>query len=651
MEMADVPAVDTPEVAWGRYEPEGTRAPRLDLVERRAEAMVAESRRIIADLFGIEDPAPGTEPAREALESAFEWVALHKGAILMRQGDPSDCLYVVISGRTRVTASSSDGTERNIAELGRGETIGEMGLLTGEPRSTTVFALRDTQLLRLSAAAFQELLRDYPRLLMVLTRRIIDRLKETSASRAPVTMPRTIAVIGASPNVPLGELSAELARALSTHGKTSYVNSALAASHLRVDQDELDDAIDDSGRLAHWLDDLELKHRTVLFEADAHPSAWTRRCIRQADRVLIVGRAGGPPTEAEIGARLHQVGADGPDIRRELVLLHPEGATRPVNSKRWLDVVPCTTHHQVRSGEAGDVARLGRRLLGRPIGLVLSGGGARAIAHLGVMRAMDELGIPIDLVVGSSAGAIISSLYAADPSVDRLVERSRELLRQTPKLLGLTLPIVSLMSSGRIATLLQSIFGNLQFEDLWLKTFCLSSSLTNATLRVHERGTIWEHLLASSALPGIFPPVLKDGELLIDGGLLDNLPIGIMARYCEGGPVIAVNASAEFSLNEAYAFESKVTGWQVLLHRLNPFRKAGRLVVPTITSILLRTVELASVQNRGTQIERAALYLNPPVTTFGWFEFEAFDRLVEVGYSYARPRLEAWLASQGEEQA
>jgi predicted acylesterase/phospholipase RssA len=258
-----------------------------------------------------------------------------------------------------------------------------------------------------------------------------------------------------------------------------------------------------------------------------------------------------------------------------------------------------------------------------------------------VIRAVQEAGIPVDWVGGSSAGAVIAAEYAMGWNWDVMLRRTRALLRGRRSLLDYTLPYVSILAANRLARALSDLFGDVRIEDLWLGYFCISSSLASASVVLHREGLLRRAVRASCALPGIVPPLLENGELLADGGILDNLPVDAMKELCNGGPVIASDVSMEFALAKEYRFGEGISARQLLFNRLNPFAKS-RLVVPNIVMTLLRTAELQAVRSRSTQRTRADLYIQPPVAHFGTFDTRSVDRMVQIGYQYAEEQLAAW---------
>jgi predicted acylesterase/phospholipase RssA/CRP-like cAMP-binding protein len=508
-----------------------------------------------------------------------------------------------------------------LGEILSGSTIGEIGALTAAPRSARVFALRDSHLLRIPAAAFSGILARFPEVLRGVVQTMISR--ERAIDRRP--MLRTVAVVPLSAQVPVKPFVDALAGALGRFGSARSVGRT-----------EADDALrDDSG----WLNRLEEQFRFVVYQADTHVTEWTERCIRQADRVLLVawGQSDHEPTAAERLAAQAHIGSG------ELVLLYPASETAARDTRRWLAQRQVSVHHNVRQGSQVDIARLARHLAGRAVGVVLGGGGARAFAHIGALRALEEAGVAIDVIGGVSAGAIVAAQYAFGWGLRELYARDRAIATRGRTLIDYTLPLVALIQARKFTALLDEMFGGAYIEDLWSPFWCLSANLTRAEKIVHRRGPLAQAVRSSSALPGVVPPVLVNGDVVVDGGLIDTVPVTTMREILDrGGFTLAVDVSAEIDLTRPYSFGSSVSGLRVLWERINPFA-TRTLVAPNLADVLVRSVELASVMARHGK-EQADLFVKLPVAHVDRLAFDltSFDELVEVGYEQTRAALCTW---------
>ncbi len=584
-------------------------------------------------LFNDVDPA-----ALHRIAELTDEVHIAGGATLMTEGEPGECFYLVISGRLQIF-SASRGVPR-VAEIGQHETVGEMAMLTGSPRSATVRAVRDSRLIQFSRAAFDRLVTEHPGAMMHLARTLVLRFQHAVSSPSLGSAPATITFVGAGAGAPVRQIVADMVSALSSFGSTLHLTASTVDTLLGARAAHTSADGPGSVRLAEWLSEQEQRHRIVVYEADDGPTEWTRRCLRQADRVVFIGRAASPPALNEVEAAFWRSDVA---TKRVLVLVHEPTVDRPSGTEHWLAHRPVDSYHHLRGGSGPDVARLARHLLGRSTSVVLGGGGARGFAHIGVLRALDEAGVPVDLIGGTSQGAIIAALYAFGhdhQSILDLVRRSF-VERGIQRLRDCTLPIVSLFNGRRAVEMVKTMFAEARIEDLWLSYFCVSSNLTRASCEVHRTGVLHKWLRASAGVPGFFPPFPHNGDLLVDGGVLNNLPVDI-ARQLSAGTVIAVDVTAPDDLTTRVGAFDSMSGWRLLAERLNPFSSAPRL--PNIAQILSRTATLASVYHRESSRHLADLYLQPPVEQIGMLEWKALNAIAELGYRYAAEQIAAWQA-------
>ena len=594
------------------------------------------------------------------------------GTVVIRQGDPGDALFVVVNGRLRVSVRR-EGSDFAIAEVGRGELIGEMALLSDDPRSATVAAIRDSQMLRLSKSDFLFLVKKRPGVLLGISRLVIRRLYASMQQAQPPSLPRTIAVAPVGGGIDAAAFCARLVRALERHGSVISVDQAALGSQRRYadamtsvgerilldprrlrehagsapgSEHSSDSEVD--GELTQWLHRMESTHDFVIYLCEPEPSEWTLRCLRQADRILLLASSTGSavlgPVEQVLDASDKAQAGAGGLLNRELVLVHdPARVERPRGTDRWLKARKSLRHHHVRNGNDNDLQRLCRKLLGREIGVVLGGGGARACAEIGVLRALEEMAIPVDAIGGTSAGAIMGAGPAMGWDWKTLREGVKRTLVDPGPPIDYTVPLAALTKGQKATEQIRKTFGDYFIEDLWIPYFAISSTLTRGAVNVHRTGQLWQAIRASVALPGIMPPMRSpDGDVLVDGGIMNNLPVDVMRDLYKVNRILAVNVTPEVYLGAGeLPDDGIVSGWSLLGRTINAFGERPR--VPGIGQILLRTTETGNVLSTQMHEKGAELTFNPPVAGVGLMEFTAFDKLAEVGYRHAMERLEGWL--------
>jgi predicted acylesterase/phospholipase RssA/CRP-like cAMP-binding protein len=628
-ELARFAREDFRRLAKGR--PELIAALTRSVLPRLRHAQLAD---VLASLFGELDA-----PALRDLQAALAWRHLAAGEVLFRQGALGNALYIVINGRLSITTANDHDGATMVGEVRRGETVGEVGLLTGSPRSATATAARDTDVVRLSQASFERLYAQYPRVMIQLSRLIARRTRQLVGSDRPAAgRSTTFAVLPISPSAQLEEFALRLAAALDAHGPARHLDSA-----------QIDRVFDLSGgaqiaddapmnvALVGWLSQQEAEHRSVVYQAGLSWSAWTQRCLRQADRIVLLGVASDAPA---VGALEQQLWRSGVRARVELVLVQPDDCVQPSGTMAWLARRPVQAHHHLRMGNDQDWRRLARRLTGRATGLAFSGGGARGYAHVGVIRALEEADVEIDLIAGTSMGALAAGLLALGVAAPRMADLAGTFSTRR-KLFDLTLPLVSFLASARVTAILRMLCGDVQIEDLWRPFLCVSSNLTRSEPLVHTTGPLWRALRASMAIPGMFAPVLHEGEVLVDGGVLNNLPLDLVRERCEDGVVIGSNVTPLTEQPHSYQFDAAVSGWEVLLNIVNPFRR--RIVAPSLFDTLMRTIEVNLAQRLKAPAFRqlADVLIESRVNGFSMLDFPAYAQIIDIGYRTAQLHIPA----------
>lgn len=592
------------------------------MTDVRQEQFVSAASRLFGSL---------SAEALAAIEPLAEWIQLVRGEALFRQGDASDGLCVVASGRLQVVRTNSDGTCLVLAEVSPGESTGEMGFFTREPRTADVIAVRDSLVVRFSTEAFERIIALHPEIVRDLMRMQIGRLQRTSRATRPHAAATSIAIVPLRMKTSFAEVVSRIAHSV---GTDLHLDSAAIDRELGEGTAQLPEHDPRSARLVAWLNQHESRYGIIVYEADAEPTEWTERCLRQADHVVLVSDAAEDPSPAPV-ERLLTSGPIGP--RRTLVLLHPNGDCLPTGTKRWLDRRRVDTHHHVRWDHPDDFARVGRFLTGRAVGLVLGGGGARGFAHIGILRALQEAGVPIDMIGGTSMGASLAAQHAMGWTPEKIEEVNRQVWVEIEPHKEFTLPILSIVGNRGSTRCGRMMYGDVQIEDLWVPFFCVSSNLSTATARVHRAGSLLWAVTASASLPGVAIPVLEDGQLLVDGALLNNVP-GDILRELGCGRVVISEVSVE--QDQAFLCARVPTVWEVVKGKFA--RKKPLTPFPSMLEILLRAAMLASARREREIMKDADLVFHPPINQFSLMDFRSLHAIVQVGYEHARAELAAW---------
>ena len=556
-----------------------------------------------------------------ALVDAAAWTLLARGATLFARGEPADAWYLVVAGEIAL----DDGVPRS---LRRGALVGAEALFPGALRHATAAARRDTALLRFTSAALGELAALHPTIALPITQAAVRRHPPRPPWRRDLDRAFVLAVIPTQPGDAHRALARALADALAAHGPTRHHDrtppslQGVSAEHFRA-------------AVAAWLDDQTADARFVVLVCGDRADFWDHAVVAAADEVLLVADAAAAP-RVEAHERALLPTPRGPhDAPRTLALVHPATTTLPQATARWFEGRDLTRHRHLRAGRRDDLARLARAVAGREVGLVLGAGGARGVAHLGVLRALAEADVPVDLVGGTSVGALIGAAQAQGRSHQETADLGRQLQAAAP-FRDWTLPVTSLLRGRRMEAVVRAAFGGAAIEDLWLPFFCNSCDIASFCDVTHERGGLADALLASCALPAVFAPRRRGDALLIDGGTTDMLPVATMRARSEGR-LIAVDVSHERERHPTAAPSSRAMRWWRALTR-DP-------AAWTLSEVFWRAAALDPVRRIQSAAADADLFLRPPVERYATDDLDRWDEVAALGYAHARGELArcAWL--------
>ena len=536
---------------------------------------IIDCLRSCADLAGVE------EGTLEHLAAGGVHFSLPSGSQLFDIGSPPEGMYLLVSGRLCVHGGVDGG--RNL-EMTSGELVGETSWLLEEAHRYSSVALRDSEFLLLPAAVLAAASAASTRFSMALARLCARRLQHTSRAAPHRTRTCVIAILPNNDEIDVAELATRLVAELAHLGRAELVWQVRASTHTSA-----------------WFHAIEEQNDFVVYVADASESGWTRQCCRQADVILLAARAGADPTPWLEGIADAAVKRG---ARIELALLHA-GAFQSGAATGWLETVPVARHHHI-VGKA-DCGRVARLLTRRGVGLVLSGGGARGFAHLGVIRALREARVPIDFVGGASIGSIIAAGVAMDWGDEEMRSRYRRCFVDTNPVNDYTFPRVALTRGRKVSRLLEREYGQVLIEDLRRPFFCISADLKTGRAFEHREGPLARALRASVAIPGVMPPVACGDAILVDGAAINNLPVDVMQRHAPG-MVIGSDVAADRGQNCGQP-----------LH---------------IFQILMYAGLVNSASSAALQRSLADVLLQPPLEKVDLLSWRAFDRAAEAGYRY-----------------
>jgi NTE family protein len=556
---------------------------------------------IEAQLLRFAPPSLRNEGVIGFLANAARWFSIPGGNMLFNRGDRSDSLYIILSG---VLGVYSDRVPGVVYRLGPGEVVGEMGSITGEPRTATVRALRSSEVLEISVDQLGRIADEHPEALLSVCRIAIQRLIQAQEGRQSRFQPRTFSLISDDPEIDLRSIVSQFATALRAHGTTFLIT-----------RDECQDMTADR------LFQIETDHDYAVFLCDTDNPAWTSFCLRQSDTVIVVARGDQPSRPLPQATKTLRQG-----IPVALMLLWPDGRL-PSGTGAWLVETGVTRHFHVR-GER-DLNRAIRLLIGRGFGLVLGGGGARGLAHVGVLRALREHGFEVDFVMGTSVGSLVGAGIALEWQDEQFVEQARRFARANPWL-DVTVPKLSLLAGRTLRKSLLHWFGDLQIEDMPIPYSCVSTNLTSGSIAVHRTGRLETWIRASTAVPGVFPPVIFEDEVHVDGGILNNLPTDLI-RANGASFVVGVDVAGNARPDDAE---------ELLQDMASPDLRPRNVL-----ELLWRVCSIADEAQVVSRRKQCDVLIVPELANVGLLQFRAYKWTIEQGYQTTLKKLKI-LATQ-----
>lgn len=544
--------------------------------------------------------------ATERRDGAATWFSLPGGSHLFTTGEAADQLYFLRAGRLGAFRRE-EGQERQFLGVIRpGEAAGEMALIAGASHSATVVALRDSEILALPRDAFFTAADRDPQVMTELARLMMLRLRQAAAGHSAMGDPSAYGFIAADagPDIrPTVEALAALIRGMGYSVDVAGAEALMAPTE--------------------WFSRVEADHDFILYVAEHDQGSWAQVVGRQVDHLFRVGHGGAPPPPL-----IESYASEPLQSQRlvDLILIQPEKAARPSGSTAWLDASGAARLFHIRDGSDADLRRLARIVTGQAVGLVLSGGGARAYAHIGAIRAMKERDIPIDFVGGSSMGAVIGAGVALGWTLDEMEMRVRKAFVETSPLDDIAAPLIAMTHGEKVRQRLAEHFGDVEIADLWLPFFCVSSNLTTGVYQLHRRGALARALRASISLPGVLPPVTDGNNVLVDGAVMKNFPADIM-RSVQHGPIVGVDVTRGRSITAKDVFRPP-SFWRWIWS--GEWRRG-----PPIVGLLMRAATVTSGRDLAAAREASDVLITPKLEGVDIRNWQAYEPAVEAGYAAA----------------
>ena len=578
------------------------------------QAYKTHQKQLFHKLFGgIDD---GT---LEEIFTIGRQLELKAGDYLFHQGARENVLYIVLSGRLRALIEA-EGEFRILGDIGEGEPVGEFALFTNEPRMASVLAIRKSVVLEFNQQEYQTLVGKNPALATALTNFVIQRLRRNTFQQNKSTPPKNIAIINLQPENDLSPWTKDMEKYFSDKKTSIQI----------YDNDSVDHSKDQE-----LFGSLEQHEGLNILVCDHQNKIWSHQCLVYADLVIVATDFNADPSLYQIEKELDLYTQNILNKKLYLLLLHQEDVKMPENTAKWLQNREVNLHIHIRQNNQADVRRFCRIITNQAVGIVLGGGGAKGYAHLGVVRALLEEGIEIDFLGGTSAGAIYGiSMSYVNFEFNKIQELSEDSVKRKLTSNDFALPMLSIMTGRKVKKFLKDTYGESHLEDLWINSYCVSTNFSKASAKIHTNGLLWKQVMASMAIPGIFPPVVIDKYLHVDGAVMDNLPIEPMYQYPVGN-IIAVSLSG--LSDRQVDFPESPASWTLFWDKITGKRKFR---LPGIASIMINSLTLNSLQKQEVTKSKVSHYFELNLKGFGFMDDKKWKQIQEKGYQQTMEYLE-----------
>lgn len=563
----------------------------------------------------------------------FRKIQLCPDEILFRQGEPSTGIYLLVTGSINLYASKENQEESFISRLGPGQTIGELSALSGEPRAVSAKAMQRSILLLLPGLYFREFCQQYPATALSTIHLLVDRSNELIqlfAEKKP--QPKGVLIIPANPNIHLFKFYEQLMLHLQDADRVILLSDYDLEFRRRY-QTQSD--------IESLIDNLEKTHEMILYLVESPETPLAQASFERKSQIYLTAHSDSEPNIYPLLKEKIRINIQTNPIH--LILLQEDEQLPLPPTVKWLKLLPFDIHHNIKLYKKNDRQRLLRFMSGQAIGIVLGGGGLRSWAHLGALEAIVEAGIPIDMIGGTSAGAIVAAhyiLHGLNKEAQAGLRELSEIARKIVSFKNLTWPTLSLFNTNEYVAKQIELFDSILIEDMPLPCFFISCNLSKNTEVAYRKGELWQAITSSTAVPAIFPPLVVNGELQVDGGILNNLPVDTMKRFLgPHGKVIAVELTRYDQDQKHYHFPPCLTTWDTWMSKLGLSRKHYQL--PSMLDVFLNALLAGSAFKQEMNSQQADILIKPDLSAFGLMNVsrKQEDQLIHLGRESARKAL------------
>jgi NTE family protein len=636
--------------------------------------------------------AAAGEELLKSLSEHAEFITLKKDDLAVREGDEGDGFYVVVSGRLQACTQLKNEIEHVYVRYHSGDWFGEMPLLSGETHWASVRALNDSVLLKIPRTAFEAMLRRDPRVALGLSQRMGARMNQLREEKSRAKWSTIITLCSAVPGAGKTLLATNLMASLAwetgepvlmldfsgrQRGTPLLQCKPVAASnglplesllaHHPLGYDRLNLQLTGDEKEIHAIaplfGDLSRRYKYVLVDLPNQTCPSVFECMIQSDHIYVVTKNEEEPL-LKTRVLLEDLGNHRQSLSpKARVILTAVGSTcapyvehaqQKVGQEiryllRWIskseiiesvDDVPYVLRKPMEPYSVV-VRRIAREMGNLLIGLVLGGGGARGLAHIGVLRVLEREGIAVDVVAGSSMGALIAGAWATGKTPDELEKIALQIKNKRTflKLLNPMFPGAGLVRGMGVSNFLHSLVNGLTFNDTIIPVKIVASDLDTIEEVVFEQGKLVDAIRASISIPGVFRPVMHKGRILMDGGMANPVPVDVLIR-AGVSRIIAVNPMPNAEMLRQYRHSQAELRMEPS-EQNRPMHESGPFIdTPTrIIKIYMRFLNAIQARVSQDTCAKADVVISPSVPDGVWYDFYRPERYIRRGEQAAEAAL------------
>lgn len=566
---------------------------------------------------------------KEVLSACIE-CNLKEDEILFEQGTESDSIYFLVSGYMLATIVNEQGLVETLGDIKTGEPIGEIGMLTQKNRTSSIKAIVQSKLIKLMRGTFLNMIKKHPEIISDISLLMANRYTKTMDFITKKKSNKHIMLMKINDSN-ITRFLDKLRKKLSSDKRICY-----------CEEGELIKIYESEGlnSLVNYLDRLEGRHQFIVYYIESGHVDLLPILLRRTNSIYAISLANNPERYYQYYLNILKNNVANIKIQLILLWLNHESIN---NTQRWLDRYSYHLHHHIYLDDSSHYDRLLRFFINKPIAVVLSGGGSRGWFHLGVLKALVDKNIPVDMIGGTSVGAGIAAVYLCAKDFDETMVLSKKInksIKKSLSLFSMTLPLTSLFDAYSTTKTFIEVYKNRRIEDLPINYFAVSTNFNLNREHIHKNDLVWHAVRASTSLPGIYPPLEIDGQLFYDGALINTLPTDRMRDFLGKEAIIIASDSSVVEPDKTkYSIPPSLPLFRLLLSWTRWGK--SKYIYPAFLTSFFKSLQIGASGRQHANSKLATYLINADISEFGLFTFDENNqtRLMNKGYEEAMKKL------------